>query len=110
MNIDELQAGPELDALIAEKIFGWQWNIRDGICYAEHDCFNAPDLWPRFQPSTSIAVAWEIVEEFNRMWSLHYLPDAKVWSVCFIDKSPLNAVEAPTAQLAICRFALKTMT
>jgi hypothetical protein len=43
----ELQAGPELDALVAEKVMGW-------------------NRGESFRPSTDIAAAWEVVEHMKR--------------------------------------------
>lgn len=126
MNIDELEAGPELDALVAEKVMGWKWNIRNGVCYAEHDTFNAPDCWPAFSPSTDIAAAWEVMEKLVSMdFDVDVAMSSKVANDyskrCYChfqagdDNAPwkenfkLAQAWALTAPLAICRAALKAV-
>jgi hypothetical protein len=68
----ELKAGRELDALIAEKVMGWQeitksaaqlevgqfYNRQDGIIIVEYR-----NRLREFAPSTSIADAWLVVEK-----------------------------------------------
>ena len=121
-DIDTLPAGPELDALIAEKVMGWEWNIRNGQCYAEHWCSNAADCWPEWSPSTDITAAWEVVEKLRNWPNGHYwLSLSQIagvrgeWRSGFsyggmaVNHSP-KFVVADTAPLAICRAALKAIT
>jgi Phage ABA sandwich domain len=123
--MSDLPPGPELDALIAERVFHWKWNIRNGVCYAEHDCFNAADCWPEFQPSTSIADVWTVVE---KVWPLvnvgsgHgtyrfqlFRRDGDGMWICELATDPQGDWKthrvgaAPTAPLAICYAALKAV-
>ncbi len=123
MKVDELEAGSRLDALVAEKVMKWQWNIRNGVCYAEHDCSNAADLWPQWQPSTDIAAAWEVHKHCCR-WTFsqrrRYL-DARAFEIQTppIAESNLEFKEGigvafPNAlmfldPLPICRAALRAV-
>ena len=68
MNIDEMEAGPEMDMLVAEKVMGW----------TQHQSEEFPDMiyWMpdgrdikgayKFSPSTSISEAWEVVEKAEK--------------------------------------------
>ncbi len=116
MTIDEMPAGPELDALVAkaldpdctvsmaaigendEDILAvWKWNgLRDWIPL------------PKF--STDIAAAWEVVEKLNRSKRRVALCFTRSlgWSV--ILPGPDDSTHSDTAPLAICRAALKAVT
>ena len=106
-DILEMEAGRELDALVAEKVMGWQ-NID---IYAQIRTSSSVGAgiepgneFPTDLPfySTSIADAWEIVKKLyltvapysDNKW---HAADGKV--IAF----------ASTASLAICRAALLTM-
>ena len=95
MNIDKLEAGPELDALIAEMM---------GL--------------PVQNFSTDIAAAWIVVNEIIRRVGLgwfclrnecdtKYKPSMSGYSCDFGDYGA--RAEAQTAPLAICRAALKAV-
>ena len=96
----DLQPGPKLDALIAEKVFGWNPIYIDNLNL---------DMMPQY--STSITAAWPIVERFN----LYVAPAAaqlQGWDAGPTTKQgrwPVtkDAVTAATAPLAICLMALK---
>ena len=74
MDIDKLEAGPETDVLMAERVMGWKtlpnpdgsitiYNQADkylGLIWCEVDY---PDCGPYWQPSTDIAAAWEVIEK-----------------------------------------------
>ncbi len=115
MNIEDLQPGRELDALVAEKVMGWHVEIvqyphatadfpnyvgRDGI----GRCL--PSQW---NPSTEIASAWLVVEKLSEssiMLSVSWHA-GHWWCVIYPEQEPLT--EGPyseTAPLAICRAAL----
>ena len=120
--IDELQAGPQLDALIAEKVMDWA-----SMCFT---MMGAPvgippdgDL-PRDIPhySTDIKAAWEVVERVEAD-SWHFrLAGPKCRSAegkivdghdaLFLDlrseRLSAHAI-AETPTLAICRAALKAV-
>ena len=67
MNIDEMEAGREMDAVVAAKVMGWHktdrhfgqfgelwWNVPDGVLSWAKTSFGS------FQPSTDIIAAWQV--------------------------------------------------
>ena len=106
MNIDEMRAGPKLDALIAGNVMGWRnatgaWI--DGIVpWATDSGYRRK---AEFCPSTDIAVAWEVVEKLQGTlrFGLCRRPDG---GFCCWFGEEMDA-EASTAPLAICRAALR---
>lgn len=123
--IENMQAGTELDILIAEKVMG-----EDKPTYAhDHDdvmeiIYSDKKAWAclpeydngdicewRPKPfSSSILLAWEVVEKMNEKWSVrvisYYQSDcvANIWNVKNFDKE--YHARADTVPLAICRAAL----
>lgn len=113
MNIDKMEAGRELDALIAEKVMGLErCGCKCGLFLNE---YHEPFLEPHY--STDIAAAWEVVEKLNSMglgwFSLEQFGEkgqgqwrALIWTGgeeidnCFF-------ADARTVPLAICRVAYK---
>ncbi len=85
MDIDNLQPGPELDALIAEKVMGWMvckahaQGLNHGalIECSENRCGDLlPEkggdrLWTRseeqWNPSARIEAAWQVVEKLRAL-------------------------------------------
>lgn len=123
-NLDKLEAGRDMDALVAHKIMGYyvdRWSPD----------FSEIDYWYRTEPqpwysgshneqtkivphySTDIAAAWQVVE---RLWSKHlyyfYLSyyESINW-VRIVGTAPAEVWHgnAETAPLAICRAALKAV-
>lgn len=115
-----LEAGRELDALVAEKIFGWQ--RRPFECNAEQRVV-VPPGWTDFSSrywwgkdinsqvpaySTEIGAAWQVAECFDevQLWK-----GPHGWS-CRMERGEDEhvqhgeALRADTAPLAICRAAL----
>jgi hypothetical protein len=111
----------ELDALVAEKVFGWQRceaqlhptdnRMIRGVGYCppnwgtgERDVDVVPDY------STDIAAAWQVVEKMRGVIvSINPPNDAHddEWCVEWFDGvHTLDAACAATAPLAICRAAL----
>lgn len=67
MNIDEMQAGCEMDCIIAEKIFGWEdasWD-REAHCHTGHPNKEHYRYEQVPEYSTDIAAAWEVEEEIK---------------------------------------------
>lgn len=110
--IDQLAAGAELDALIAEKVMGWKnegrgWINAEGKYTALVEyCF-----------STCISGTWEVVEKLKPL-RLHlidrtdYEAGENCWEAYLLDTKygphhPHSKGE--TAPLAICRAALKAV-
>ena len=119
MDTDKLEAGPELDALVAEKVMGWTVGLgifRDqyGTIRNSQSTFEQYEPSIRWQPSTDIRDAWEVVEKMrgNHTFFIESYPVGETWWAQF---TPLNVDEeyhggASTVPLAICRAALKSVT
>ena len=124
MDIDKLEAGPEIDMLIAKHIMGGLRVIP--FCDAPFkDDWMADGTWMRrikmpdsegeWQPSTDWAAAGEVIEKLHS-------PDASIkletgirngvsvwWCVFIIGDDRHKYAAADTPQLAICRAALKAV-
>ena len=128
MEIDKIEAGPEMDTLIAEKVMGWKLGKSKWIHdYMMHGMFETEE-WKgstkgilthtkkSWHPSTDISTAWEVVEKLK-----DELPQGikisfwkhEGWCVAWKFDS-MGALDdgfvlAPTVFLAICRAALKVI-
>jgi hypothetical protein len=117
MNIDTMPAGQELDALVAEKVMGWDIHFKDPELrggkehWRDHERSTnwLPEQWC---PSSDISAAWEVLEKVQDVGSLERFGGfgwrCEVHSVSpnFVD----CAAEGDTAPLAICRAALKAVS
>ena len=112
----KLEAGRELDALVAERVMGQE---RVAACP-----LGAPNCPGRYEPqvkdwpclpaySTSLLPAWAVVEKMPCGVAVH-TPDQKLWR-CIVGTGPCWETgggqptvvgEGDTAPLAICRAAL----
>lgn len=129
MSIDEMPAGRELDALVAEKVMGFvrvaddtsdYHGVRHGteVLLPPGETLHSLREWlPRSGPiafgyfvtqrySTDIAAAWQVVERMRN-------PDFRLnkdgdWGCSFGGELRFVGL-APTAPLAICRAALKAV-
>ena len=131
MNIDEMQAGPELDALVAERVMGWRQSSLPGVFIDEDERFwGVTDEVPtsrQFNPSIDIATAWQVWQKLPRIHSMgnHDLSiswhlinarsihrDGNEYIVCgILDCGEWEySASADTAPLAICRAALEAVT
>lgn len=128
-----LQAGPELDRLVAERVMGWTAEEIGGsltgftngrIISASRSEHRADGRVITFHPSENIAHAWEVVEHLrkNRFLALELTPKTEPvgwWTASWIDVGDANEddyemvhdvyVHAPTAPHAICLAALKAV-
>lgn len=107
MNIDEIRAGPKLDALIAGELMGWRnatgaW-IGGIIPWATDSGFRRK---VEFCPSTDISDAWEVVDRLRGAFSFELRRRADGGFCCWFGEG--MSAEADTAPLAICRAALRT--
>ena len=131
MNIDEMQAGPDLDALVAEKVMGWTEVVSDGLyCWRDIEADEGTGKFARqenvagypvedieaWSASTDIAAAWQAIikikESHQVCFALEdYQFDGKHWQALFKGKfdEKLYYAFADTAYLAICRAALKAV-
>lgn len=98
MNVDKIQAGREMDALIAEKITGFKpVTMTAGI----------PPHFIYPQYSTDIAAAWQVIERLKKLKPIiSYDPYSEKWYVRF---NGGESCSADTVMLAICRAALKAV-
>lgn len=122
-----LPAGPELDALVAEKVMGW----KRGKAITRHERDSSSDyeeyVWlsveghvaaRRFRPSSNIAAAWEVVERLGCYleWNISTSSEGHrveiVGVPLLLDKIEVvfsgHAAEV-TLTLLICRAALKAL-
>lgn len=127
----DLPAGRELDALVAEKVMGlgkieWMWCKRtdfagDPFCVKQPCHVDRVYGWrvvPRY--STDIAAAWTVLDKMqergfamrlNQFCTFKDHPLLWHWA-CEIATSPVSVVSSefePTAELALCRAALKAV-
>lgn len=136
MSIDEIPAGREMDALVAERVMGFRREVDDTFDYngVRHGnevlvpqgetLDSLRDMLPRkgeipfgyfvtARYSADIAAAWLAVESLNerrigvyRLWQVM----RNVW-VCelMVDGGNIVKAHASAAPLAICRAALKAV-
>ena len=139
MQIDDMPAGRELDALVAEKVMGWRitawndgepWGNREvfppfepinGIP-ADCDCISHSEAGEPPHYSTDIAAAWEV---FQKVTDLGYIPAiaqcTSGWACDFWTEEAADETGRVdyihkfreygqvSAPLAICRAALKVV-
>lgn len=128
MNIDNMQAGRELDALVAVKVMGWQKAEFNGSCMvapplsdprihwaAEWDEYGCPHWMPRY--SIDLVAAWEIIEnsrdfDLTREDDFYITKHGKNYRYYaeIYTKSDMGAAHGNTMPLAICRAALKAVS
>ena len=106
--IDKLEAGRKLDALVAEKVMGWiSGNSATVTTTGDVKWFETPAY------STSISAAWEVVEKFEDSEVFRNDDDnGPIEWHCrlgYWKTGILGHGIAPTAPLAICRAALKAV-
>jgi hypothetical protein len=121
MDIGKLEAGPELDALVAEKVMGWRYAVTDErqrVARKEYHWFLDETGFGHlgFKPSTDIASAWLVFMHFPETYKglTHTQRNSLGWTLgqplewhCWIGAT--NNVVADTAPIAICRAALKAV-
>ena len=137
MDIDKLEAGRELDALVAEKVMGWR---EDAYHYWADPGGGDETFWVvagstedhpgnrAWCPSTDISAAWGVVEHVRRMhparvWFELYAPRGDLpWTAVFFTRclewedsmyemgsDRIIPSSGKEAPLAICRAALKVV-
>ena len=118
MNEDRLEAGPELDALVAVEVMGWQkvrwrtkprpterawrWAKPKSGYYAAH---------ANWSPSIDWADAGEVLKVAfpNTSFTLHRAASKIGTDTEWLFSCKKAAAEAPAGPLAICRAALKAV-
>lgn len=131
MNIDEMQAGRELDAMIAEKVMGvtiqeFGSDSFGGYClkkengdlyYFKGDCQikfsidEAKEIIPRY--STDILAAWEVVEKMKKNYGINieirdYAVSCEIQGE-FKTFGASDVREHGSVPLVVCRAALKAL-
>lgn len=104
-----MEAGKELDALVAERVFGLKLrNLTDTSC----ELWRAPgwiECGPCSAYSTKIAAAWQVVEkmrERNLFLDIHAYPEYYEVMVMGSDGNCMSSMLEDTVPLAICKAAL----
>lgn len=116
----QLNPGRELDALVAEKIFGYtlDYEFADTLgapCVPElRDQYDEWGMLPHY--STDMSDAWTILETLERQdWYArvgHYQIKPVRWNCRLVPASAPEAyvfADAPTATVAICFAGLKAV-
>ena len=104
-----MEAGPELDRLVAEQIMGWREG-QDTLKLQGGMGILGEKALPRY--STDIAAAWEVVEALREkefvIDILGLLEDfiVKIWNENESEGLSIAKASAEQAPLAICRAAL----
>lgn len=122
MNVDQMPAGIEMDALIAEKVIGAKWDESrcrvcgfsldpDGKMCRSDDCSMRPVPARRADAiapySTDIAAAWQVVERLRFCVVTRVMSRGTYKAIAKVSRSkPQVSAHAETAPLAICRAAL----
>jgi hypothetical protein len=109
----------DLNAQVAEKVMGWVYVpsfIGNAVTMAPPSWSQGDNVYietAKWNPSTSIADAWLVVEEMRRRgWQVDVVTDDPGWS-CWLHRlggklgKPQHYVSADTAPEAICRAALE---
>jgi hypothetical protein len=102
-----MDAGRELDALVAEKIFGWLMiDAAAGIGAPDHSGLSAIAAVPHY--STDIAAVWQIVEHFGRKAaSVDVSRRMRGYRCVIVWDGPNADARAESAPLAICLAGLR---
>lgn len=109
-----MQAGRELDALVAEKVMGWKLGDNRGApAWFAHDEFRC-EVW-QFKPSEDIAAAWEVVEKLGKTWWFDVELTGNLWHAQFESQEHISERQfaddysTDSAPHAICKAALMAM-
>lgn len=109
MRPDEMEAGRELDALIAEKVMGWRQH--EGECWEARPSGPCINKLPKY--SSDISAAFGVVEHLRQKGlDLDLTYRAKKSYSLFVTAfftGVTEPTEADEPALAICRAALKAV-
>lgn len=117
-----MEPGPEMDALVAERVMGWRQHFRNTIHWVlEHEARSVGYGRPRaifgeWQPSRDIIAAWEVVEKLMQRYHWRLSTPFEALDQHYAGLTPLGMTGwngrpdilagAVTMPLAICRAAL----
>jgi hypothetical protein len=113
MDVREMKAGRELDALVAEKVMGVTFFIDNGELFIFEDGLSGFSII--FNPSTNISDAWKVVEKMRKLSYFIRLADqeefirVRFYNPDFLPVEKPSWVVAETVPLAICHAALLQM-
>lgn len=97
----------EIDILVAEKVMGWKKGANFGVLDNGYGVkFVVHDTLGEFSPTLRIEDAWQVVEKF-RTFDMSHVHDA--FYVTVMRKGNEYTAEGATAQMAICKAALKAV-
>jgi hypothetical protein len=112
----ELPAGPDLDAIVAEKVMGWKVTRHDEyiLSHGERNHWiRHPDrhVGPLWSPSTNIAAAFEVLNASGMAWQIEGSPPSGRPRAPSMHTVSLGArgnfkFYCETLPLAICRSVL----
>jgi hypothetical protein len=102
-----MEAGRELDALVAVEVMGWHNDHEVPYYDWVQESNEVIHISKRWSPSSDIGAAWEVVEKMiaNGWWNTDIGFGSGI-VVSFDDGSTTHQAKADTAPLAICRAAL----
>ncbi len=114
--MSEYKAGPEFNALIAEKVMGWKigegWQPWPGGCLERIWVDNRGRKqysYCDWSPSTNITYAWRVLVKMkNYLPSLQWNGSGSYW-FCTFDNGGQVGCTDPTAPMAVCLAALKVI-
>lgn len=86
VDVDSLEAGRELDALVAERVMGWLPHFRNTAHWVDAEIadtvgsldYRVRGIVGEWSPSKDIAVAWQVVEKLragNWLVRIQEMPD-----------------------------------
>lgn len=105
MKVEEIEAGPELDQLVATVVMGVQHHFEDQT----HWITVNGKLLSNWHPSTDIRDAWEVFEKLfddeNNVWIIGKY--GTIGYECRHTTDCFEPARGATPSLAICRAALK---
>ncbi|ERI08942.1 BC1872 family protein [Aneurinibacillus aneurinilyticus] len=104
-----MKAGRELDILVANKVFGWEYDEFLEMFYTKHELGPVP-RHSNFKPSTNITDAWQVLEKMQDRYQLGLMPTSFGKWVCrgYLPETAKIQVQAE-APLAICLAALEAV-
>jgi hypothetical protein len=120
-----MEAGPKLDALIAENVMGWKrqeniaWRTPHVYLYVDHNGhIRLPEEVPHY--STDISAAWQVVEAIERrgwfvevgLCNAEYGPKKRAWCQVGVygdNGAYVGEAYEDTAPLATCLAALRAI-
>lgn len=119
--IKGMQAGVELDSLIAERVMGWKASLSKTDWWEEvnPNTHSYRGLIRDFRPSTDLNIAWKLIEDKRDDYhhiNVGWIDSLSMYSAGFTKvirthdergfKTVETSVKGETAPLAICRAVL----